>query len=184
MIIGYDISCEDNDSQMFPSGDPNWPRCSKCGYTTDFDYISPLFKLGKQLYDISSTYDNKTIVSLKFKEFCLRNKYRGVGFKELPNDPGFFKLEVNNMVKFDAEKAKLRYYKYCDECHSYESVTPGIPIFLKGISKPLGDGFYATDVHFASGNEKGPLFIIGVETYEKMKKEKFRGIVFTKIEKN
>jgi len=183
MIIGYRMSIYDNDSTMFLSSDPNWPRCPKCGYTTDFDYVSPLFKLNNHMYDISSTYDNKDIVSLKFKEFCDRNHYKRITFKKLPNDPAFFKIEVKNIVKFDTQKAKLKYGEYCAECHNYESITPGLPIFLKGVSTPLGDGFYATDIYFASGNEKGPIVIIGVETYEKMKKEKFRGIVFTKVEK-
>ncbi len=183
MLIGYAIFAQkDNDSCMFLSSDPNWPRCSKCGYTRDFDYVSPLFKLNKKLHDISSTYDDKEIVTLRFKEFCVRNKYKGVVFKELPNDPGFFKLEVKNIIKFDTEKTKLEHYKYCDKCHNYASITPAFPVFLKGINKPLDDGFYATDIHFASGNEKGPLFIIGIKTYEKMKKEKLKGIFFDKIE--
>jgi len=186
MIIGYEINPQnDNDSQMFPSDDSNWPRCPKCRYTINCDYISPLFKLGKQLYDISSTYDNAIIVSLKFKEFCVKNKYKGVEFRKLPNDPNFFKLEVKNIIEYDAKKnAKLEYYKYCDKCNNYASITHARPVFLKGIHKPLNDEFYATDVHFASGNEKSPIFIIGVETYKKMKKEKFKGIIFSKIEQD
>jgi hypothetical protein len=185
MIIGYAISPQhNNDSYMFLPSDANLPKCPKCGYVTNFDYISPLFKLNKRKYDVSDTYDLRFIVSLKFKEFCVKNNYKGIEFKKLPNDPGFFKLEVKNIIKFDTEKVKLRYYKYCEKCHNYESITPGYPIFLKGINKKLADGFYATDVHFASANEKSPIFVIGIETYEKMKKEKFKGIFFSKVEQN
>lgn len=183
VIIGYELDAQyDNDSYMFDPIDPNLPTCQKCGYVTNFDYISPLFKLNKQCYDISYTYDLRLIVSLKFKEFCARNHYKDIGFSGLPNDPNFFRLDVKNIINFDTKKAKLQYYKYCDICHNYDSVTPAHPICLKDVNKPLEDGFYATDVHFASGNEKCPTIIIGVKTYEKMKKEKFKGIVFVKIE--
>jgi hypothetical protein len=182
MIVGYNIGGEFNNSYMFNSDDSNLPICKRCGYVTNFDYISSLFILNKKIYDISYTYDGRVIVSLKFKEFCLRNKYEGIEFKKLPNDPNYFLLSVYNIIKFDTDKRKLNFENYCDECKRYESITPARPIILKNISNPIKGGVYATDIHFASGNEKRPLLIIGIDTYQKMKKEKFKGIYYFKIE--
>ena len=41
MLIGYELSCYDNDSFMFSDLDPKWPRCPECGYTLDFNYNIP-----------------------------------------------------------------------------------------------------------------------------------------------
>ena len=182
MIIGYNIGGEFNDSHMFDADDKNLPICKKCGYVTDYDYVDPNFNLKKEIYDISYTYDGRVIVSLKFKEFCLRNKYLGVEFHELEKNPNYFIFKVNNILKFDTKKRKLNYENYCNICGNYESVTPASPILLQNVSSPLKDGFYATDLHFASGNEKSPLLIIGIETFKKIKKEKFKGIYLFKIE--
>lgn len=182
MIIGYNLGGDFNGNHMFDLDDPNLPICKKCGYVTNLDYISPLFKLKKQIYDISYTYDGRVIVSLKFKEFCLRHNYKGLEFRNLPNDPFFFVFVINNIVNYDTERKVLRFDKFCDECKRYKSITPGFPIFLKDAFKPLEDKFFATDVHFASGNEKSPLLIVGVDAYIKIKKEKFRGIYLFKIE--
>jgi hypothetical protein len=183
MILGYIISGEFNDCNMFSSKDDNLPICKKCGYVTDFEYISPMFKLKKKIYDISETYDSHTIVSNKFKEFCIRNNYKGLEFKELPNDKNYYSFFVRNILLFDIEKAELKFDNYCDECKNYESVTPAIPMMIKGLTEPLKeDGIFATDIHFASGNEKSPCLIIGITTYEKMKKEKFKGMNYLKFD--
>ena len=90
MILGYIISGEFNDSHFFDSDDKELPLCKKCGYVTDFEYISPIFKLKKRIYDISATYDGRTIVSNNFKKFCEDLNYKGLEFIELPNDKGFY----------------------------------------------------------------------------------------------
>jgi hypothetical protein len=182
MIVGYILTGNDNGSCFFDKSDKSLPICKKCGYVTDFDYISPNIKLKVIKYDISSTYDNRTIVSNKFKIFCDDNKFTGVLFHELPKNPEFYKMTISNIIKVDTDKSNLRYYKFCDECGNYESVTPAIPVYLKEVKVPLLDGFYATDIHFASGNEKCPLKIVGVNTYEIMRKQNFKGINFIKME--
>lgn len=182
MVVGYLLSGNDNGSFFFDQNDESLPICDQCGYVTDFDYMSPIIKLRTKKYDISSTYDNREIVSDKFKRFCLDNHYTGLIFKPLPNNSDFYLFTINNILKFDTDKANLRYYKFCNKCGNYESVTPAIPVVLKDVDAPLADGFYATDVNFASGNEKGPVFIIGITTYEKLKRHKFKGINFLKIE--
>ena len=182
MILGYIISGEFNDSYMFNQGDENLPICEKCGYVTDFEYINQLFNLKLEKFDFSATYDGRIVVSEKFKFWCDRNKYGGLEFRELPNNKGYYHFLVRNVLAFDTEKVQLNYESYCDICGNYKSVTPAIPVVIKKLKEPLEDGIYCTDIHFASGNEKSPLIIVGLETYKKMNKGNFRGIHFLKFD--
>ena len=50
------------------------------------------------------------------------------------------------------------------------------------IKEPLLDGFYQSDLWFASGNEKSPIIIISPITKEKLDRENFKTICMNKIE--
>jgi hypothetical protein len=187
MIIGYEICGYDNDSHM--TG--NWnkflpeiksiiPKCDSCGYRLDYKFINPHFKLNRKTLDFSSTYDGVTIVSLKFKEFCNRYGYDNLEFTILPSTPNFYGFAViENTLPYNfITKEKL-----CKKCGQYESVV-GPTLNLDNINEPLTDGFYQSDLWFASGNEKSPVLIIAPSTKANFDKEKFKNICFTKIEKN
>lgn len=184
MIIGYWISGYDNDSYMtgccdklFPEAG-NVPKCEKCGYRTDYRYTNRDFVLKRKTMDFSSTYDGITIVSLKFKEFCNRYGYENLVFGELPKALGFFQFYVEgNILGYDAGLKE----KFCDTCGQYESVVRPI-IESIGMTKPLPDGFYQSNLWFGSGNEKSPLTIISPATKEKLAREKFKNICMNKIE--
>ena len=109
MLIGYNIGGDFNDSYMFDSNDIYMPICEKCGYVTNYDYISPNFELNKEIYDISYTYDGRVIVSLRFKEFCLRNNYTDIEFHKLPKNLNHFVFKLNNLVEFDTKKRSRNY---------------------------------------------------------------------------
>ena len=181
MLIGYLITWPDNDSYMFSSWVNNLEKCPKCGYFTDFFDVSPDFKVTKRMYDISYTYDDYCIVSRKFKEFCQRFNYSNINFIKLPNDKDFFFFLPNETLSFDSNKRNIRFENLCSYCNNYESVVGATPCFLKNTSKPVSDNFYKTDILFGSGNEKSPLIIIGKETAERLKKEKFNNISFEEI---
>lgn len=156
--------------------------CSECGYRTDFEFYDPDFTPVRTVFDCSSTYDNFVIVSLKFKEFCVRHGYTNIEFRPFAKTKKFYWLVAKNEVEFDSQRSKTRFMDYCEACGNYESVVGVTPAFLKGIDKPLADGFYRTDLAFGGENAKTPVTIIGVETYEKMKKEKFKGIDYDPID--
>lgn len=183
MIIGYELTGYDNDSYMTGSCEklfeiPEIPKCKKCGYRLDYKFTNKSFKLKRKTLDISETYDGITIVSLKFKEFCIRNKYTNLTFIDLPNAPNFYQLYiVGNTLKYEA----ILKEKFCEECQQYESVV-GPSLNKENITKPLNDGFYQSDLWFASGNEKSPTIIISSETLKKLKIEKIKGICSNKIE--
>jgi hypothetical protein len=184
MIIGYEIIGYDNGSHMTGSCKklfdlPFLPKCEKCGYRTDYRYTNKDFVLKRKTLDFSSTYDRVTIVSLKFKEFCNRHGYKNLMFVDLPKSPNFFQFYIKDSVlKYNARLKE----KLCDTCGQYESVI-GPSLQLDQITKPFDDGFYQSDLWFASGNEKSPIMIISTETKQNLEKEKFKNICLTKIEK-
>ena len=181
MIIAYDLCADDNDSYMYELNNENPNLCKECGFIINLKYLNPNFRVKKRIFDISYTYDNRCIVSVKFKVFCKRLGYKGIDFLKLPNDKEYFYFSVNNIIKIDIERKKIYYNNLCKTCGNYESITPATPIILKDIHSPLEDGFYWTDISFGSGNEKEPLTIVGVKTVEKMKKEKFKGAIYLPI---
>jgi hypothetical protein len=77
MPIAYSLSGPDNDSYMCGVAAalnvvPGLPVCPECGYKTEFQFSNPSFIVKRRSYDFSTTYDGYYIVSLRFKEHCLR----------------------------------------------------------------------------------------------------------------
>lgn len=185
-IIGYRMSGYDNDSHMSGSCDKLFtelkdiPQCAVCGYRTDYRYTNIDFKIRRKTFDISSTYDGVTIVSLKFKEFCTRYGYDNLEFVSLPKSPNFFQFYIKgNILPFNAGTKE----NLCQTCGQYESIVAPVMI-LDCIKEPLQDGFYQSDLWFGSRNEKSPIMIISPVTKEKMNREGFKNICFNKIEAN
>ena len=177
MIIGYELFGWDNKSHMTGSCEKLFPelihipRCKFCGYRTDYRYNNPEFILKRKGFDFSSTYDGIEIVSLRFKQFCEKNLYKNLVFIPLLKDPNYFQLYIqDNIIEYIAQRSE----NLCSSCGRYESVI-GPTINLDNINEPLKDGFYKSDLWFASGNEKSPITIIAPETFRKMKTEKFKG---------
>ncbi len=155
------------------------PRCVVCGYRTDYRYTNPSFLLKNKIRDLSSTYDGIYIASLKFKEFCSRYGYKNLVFKPLPKTPNFFQFYVEGNVieyKFNFNE------NFCSACEMYESVI-GPTMNLDHITEPLKDGFYQSDLWFASGNEKSPVLIVAPKTFQNLKTEKFKDLCEKQIEK-
>lgn len=177
MIVCYELFGWNNNSHMTGSCEKLFPelidipKCEVCGYRTDYRYHNPNFKLRKKAYDYSSTYDSVTIVSDAFKKFCEENQYDNLEFIPLAKAPGFFQFYIKgNIIEYTAHREE----NLCPTCGFYESVIgPGID--LEKISEPLKDGFYQSDLWFASGNEKSPVEIIAPETFVKLKEKKFKG---------
>ncbi len=183
MIIGYSLLCKDNSSFFLEDKSTiNSTICSACDcLLNSLDYFNPFFELESKIFDLSSTYDNRYIASLRFKEFCLRNGYKNILFKEFEKEINFFQFLPTEIVEFDAYRRKTEFIRYCEVCNSYREIIGAIPVFLKNVSKELSDNFYRTDLLFGANNAKQPLMIIGVETYKKLKREKMKGLIFDPI---
>ena len=176
---GIAVLGEDNDSYMITPLE-GLARCTKCGRVLDKNYVNPRFELVRAVYDLSYTYDGYCIASNKLKEFCVRNDYEGLDFAPMPSVPSFFSLQVRRVVEFDSERRETRFENYCESCKRFETVVGAYPVYLKS-PVPLGDGFFRTDLEFGSGDEQHPLLLVGHETYQKLKREKLKGLTFEAI---
>ena len=175
-IVGYVLFGQDNGTRMFGS-DSAVARCGTCGYILDVNASNPDYVLRRADLDISSTFENRVIVSRAFKKFCEQAKCEGVTFRGFSADRDHFHLTVAREVSFDPIARKTRFEKKCPSCGNYEAVAGATPAFLK-IKEPLPDGFFRTDVLFGSGDERQPLIIVGVETKAKLEKAGLRGLEF------
>lgn len=178
-LIAYRLSGPDNDTTFFEKEPPLGVLCKECQSCFDFKYHpSSLGILASKKYDVSFTYDNRIIVSNKFKEFCSRNKIEGLNFYQL-DDKSLYYFIPENIIKINAEKSGIGFYDKCSLCVNYESAV-GISS-LSFNTKDISRGIYRTDICFGSEKEKSPVVIVDIETVNLMKKEKFTGIIFESV---
>lgn len=198
-MIGYYFSVWDNDSYAFRnrpsvregsyryelhqailpnmSGSPKTGvrRCTTCGeLLSKWDEPLPGLKIKKRKYDISCTYDGITVASNRFKEVYDANHLQDLRFIPLPDDPSFYQIQARAIVRFDAEQRGTRFEKICAVCGQYESVVGATPVYLRQDESIPKSGFARTDLEFASGDEKHPLLLCGVDAGEILKSAKLR----------
>lgn len=184
VILAYYMSIHNDDSYMLGSdtyrvrdevgyyhwrfgvdGVPHAATCPTCGRKTDAEYINPAFRVHHRRRDIVATYDGYRLVSSRFRDFCIANNWhRDVQFAPLPADDEYFVLRPSTVVKFDSERGKTRFDEHCPKCDHYFSVVGATPVYLRGITETISEGFFRTDLAFASGHEQSPLIILGTET--------------------
>jgi hypothetical protein len=179
-VLGFSISGPDNDSYMNPDQyEVNICNCLDFVKNRQF-HLNPNFKLTKKAYDISYTYDSYLIVSDRFKQFCIENKYFGLSFFEIPNYKAKFLMLVTNIVKFDTDRRGTNFIEFNSDCKEYSEVVGATPVCLKDNSV-LTDGFYRTDIEFGRKYAKAPIIIAGSDTGVKLKAQKFKGLTLEKI---
>jgi len=157
--------------------------CPNCGRKTDSTFINPKFKVRKRKWDISTTYDGYHLVSKRFRSFCVKHGWEGMTFVPLSADNDFFVLRLSRILKFDAQRRETRFENPCPTCRAFYSVIGATPVFLRDIKEPIEEGFFRSDLEFASGPEQSPLILIGVGTAEKLKKQKFQKYALHAVEK-
>jgi len=175
MILGYSISGPDNDSYLNEElYGKNICECLKYIRNRE-NYISPELTIKKTKYDFSYTYDSATIVSQIFKDFCEKENFKNIEFHQLKRQKGFYLFKVNRIIKFDSKRRKTKFLEYNESCDEYNEVIGATPICLKE-NKELKTGFFRTDIEFGRGYAKGYDILVDIGTFEKMKKEKLKGL--------
>ena len=177
MVLGYVIFSSDNKYNMY--GNLLLNECDKYSNTFDINRIDSTLKI-KTRKNISSTYDNFTIVSEQFKSFCEQEGYEGLEFVTLPNSPGFYWFKIHNIIEFDAEAYGTRFINYNEICKGFEEIIGATPACLKAKIQ-IKDGFFRTDICFGSFASKKPLYIVGKLTRQKLQKAGFKEIDFDEI---
>ena len=156
--------------------------CPTCGRKTDADYINPKFKAKRRNWDISATYDGYDIVSKRFREFCYKHGFEDMTFVPLPADKDFFVLRLAKVLPFDSKRRGTRFDNLCPTCGAFYDVIGANPVYLHSVTAPIQEGFFRSDLEFASGPEQSPLILVGIGTAEKLRKQKFQTLDLKEVE--
>jgi hypothetical protein len=201
MILAYELCPHDNDTHMLgdetyrprrsagfhdwrfgKDGVPHPATCPICGRKTDSDFVNPKYKAKRRTWDIGATCDGYDIVSKRFREFCRKNRWKGMPFVPLPADQDFFVLRLSNVLPFDSKRRRTRFEDACPKCGEFYNVIGANPVYLRGVTEPIQEGFFRSDLEFASGPEQHPLILVGIGTAEKLRKQKFQKFDLEEVE--
>jgi hypothetical protein len=201
MIIAYELCPHDNDTYMLgddtyrparsagfhdwrfgKDGVPHPATCPTCGRKTDPEYVNPNFKAKRRTWDIGATYDGYDIVSKRFREFCRKQRWADMTFLPLSADKDFFVLRLSKVLPFDSKRGETRFEDPCPTCGAFYNVIMESSVYLRGVTQPIKEGFFRSDLEFASGPEQCPLILVGVGTAEKLRKQKFRNLALEEVE--
>lgn len=178
-MIAYWLGGHDNGSDFFIDPPPG-VLCPDCSCCLDRTYYPTKLRM-KRKYDIGSTYDNRCIVSERFKLFCEEELLDGLIFARVRTNPNFYYLTSSRIIEFDTNKNPLKIGPQCPLCKNIVERCGVCPIFLKNCPIPLSKGIYQTDLGFGTRSAKEPIHIVDVETQKKMKLAHFKGIWFEPI---
>lgn len=176
MIVGFTVYGPDNGTFMFEDNDA-LETCPVCGFRIDFFAHNPAYRAKKRRSDLLATYDGQWIVSRRFREVCEQHALPGVQFLSFRDEPLYSHLLLTRIIPFDAERREVDFIKYCASCGNYDEVIGANPAYLKR-RPPLEDGFYRTDLLFASGNGKHPVILVAESTKQLLLKEGLKGLDF------
>ena len=156
---------------------PEVQRCPACGEMLNkWDVPLTDLRLKRRRSDISATYDGVKTVSQRFRDVCETEGLTGLRFISLPKDKAFYAIRPIRAVRFDAVRRQTEFLNRCDVCGRYRSVVGATPVCLKAGESIHPKEFVWTDLEFASGDEKHPLLLCGVEAGQILKRAKLRGL--------
>lgn len=167
-----------HDWRFGKNGVPHPATCGTCGQKTDPTYVNPDFKVRHRTWDICGTQDGYTIVSRRFRDFCQSQRWEGMDFVTLPADDAFFVLRLSSVLPFNARRRE----KLCPACGKFYDVIGPEPAFVRGSTAPIEDGFFRSDLEFASGHEQHPIIIVGIHTAKTLKTQRFQKYVLEAVE--
>jgi len=182
MIIGYVLKGSHSNGGDFFTSYPPTVVCQYCGTALDSDYCPREMRIEKtKKFDVSFTDDLHQIYSAKFVDFCKQNFGIDMHEKRIETPAGTYYYYVPaEILPYDSEDAKVDFIRPCAQCGGFEEVIGAYPVFLQERSI-IKTGIFRTDLEFGSFRSKNFITIIGVEWYEILKNEKFKGIAFKPI---
>jgi hypothetical protein len=186
-MLGNDTYCPPrsagfHDWRFGKDGTPHPATCRTCGRKTDPKYVNPKFKAKRRTWDISATCDGYDIVSKRFRTFCQKHGWAGMTFVPLPADKDFFVLRLSKVLALDSKRQGVRFEDRCPTCRAFYNVIDEGPVCLRGVTEPIQEGFFRSDLEFASGPEQHPLILVGVGTAAKLRKQKFQKLGLEEVE--
>lgn len=177
MIIAYHLAPYYGVGHFFNGQEPAGVLCRECDCVLDDEYVPKRVSI-RRPYEVASTYDNRTIVSERFKRFCDNERLKRVQFILVNERRKLYLLRPRKVLQLDISRSNTRFGKICRSCGQHEFVVGIDGIRLRDIRKPIRRGLYRSDLLFASNRGKRPLHVVGIETRDRILEEHFRGVLF------
>lgn len=164
---------------MYDENSPN--LCPVCGNTLK-QIPNINYKVKKKRGSLLTTYDGYEIVSEKFREFCLINKYPDLLFVPLMNSPGFYFFSSQRIYKIDAVRREVQFINKRECCGSYDEIIGASPAYKYPLFEMDTDDFICrTQYLFGTKDRKGPVFVVGLQTVVKMKEFGLKDLYFRDV---
>ena len=178
-LIGRTFGGHDNGTHLvrFQEG---LNRCTQCGELLDRHFPLTDYK-PKKKYDVGATYDNFEIVSQRFKDIWEQLGATGLIFTPLPAAPGFYLLEAEEVLEFDAERYGTTFTEWRPCCQRYRSIVGATPAHLKHPERLKGRKAFRTDLMFGSGDEKNPLILLPLDLANELNAFKLVGVSWDEV---
>jgi len=141
----YIIFGQDNDKYAYDT--EKAIKCDICGQINREKNKRQEFK--KLKYDISSTYDNETLVSKRVYDALI--KY--VSSDNFEKSGNYYYLIPEEIVQFDSKKRNVKFGDICTICEKPSHIIGSTPAFLR--EEIGGSGIYSTDLHFGDAEDYG-----------------------------
>jgi hypothetical protein len=181
MIVAYELLGQDNGAHYFEEA-PEHFFCQKCGCVVNDSYIPKrLLHLKKSIGDISFTFDNRCIVSVRFKNVCDNYGVSGVDFIEVNSKPLLYLIQPHKELKFDKERRKTLFDEYCKVCNQFTQIIGSSPGFMEEISNPIRKGIFHTDLEFGSYKGKTKSILVSLDIKEHIISENLNGVEFSPV---
>lgn len=180
MNLAYTTFSADNGTHMWAdtrkTGDP-LPGiiCEACGMRRDWNAVNPKYKPPRSYYDVSRCFDGDYLISPKLREYLESQNLPGLRFVPLPSSERFYILQTELVLKLE-KSPKIRMEEFCGVCNQYKSVWGTDEIRLMDIHSPVPKGIYFTDLRIGYYPQMGPKLIVGIETWEGMVAQRFKGL--------
>ena len=191
MIVAFEASVPSTNNHMWADkkirGTPS-PSiiCPVCGQRIDYYAINPNYLPPRSYNDLSRCFDGDFLVSPRFRDFIESQGLTGIGFQQIQRSRRYFVLKCTNILEL-VPPDTLHKKEFCEHCKQYKSVwglntiDEPVKLFFRGVSAPIPQGIYLTDLKAGYGPLFGPLLLFGVDTWQSILSQKFKGIYGTAI---
>ena len=174
---------EDYKTKWIKPEDYSKVLCSNCKRILVENYFNNDVKVQKMKNDFLLVADGGNIfVSDRVRQFISDHNYQGVEMIKLDSMDETYKFMCCNFI--EVKKELLDYSDKCEMCGEYISISAGKyfqtikkKLYSTWIDVKVDDGFYFTDIKLGEHTQKAHDFLIGIETYNKMKRAKLKGFI-------
>ncbi len=181
-LMGYTVWAPDNGTHMWADPKtrgtpPPGVLCDACGQRIDYHAINPNYKPPRSYYDLCRAYDGDLFVSPRLREWLEAQSLEGLRFVELPKSERYFVLQTTNILTYIPAPTTKR-EEFCAVCRQHKSVWGNQPETARyeNVPDPIQRGIYFSDIKVGYGPQMGPLLIVGIDTWQNMLAQNFKGL--------